>query len=217
MAGAWRYPGDMDELTFVESYLHSTLRKPQVVADAALRTLVLAGQSDRVMLTALVAEQLAEAARRLVAVVEALSDRTYPIARTLMQPLPGAQAWSEFVQLASSAPPGAMLSRLNISSTAMESAERLRGQPDLAGLTPLVAAAAGGNAMVLVRGAGGRQAPGEFMVAASSAGGETITTVYGGLEGDAATLADLTADLSSIARGFLGAYLEARRGAGRRD
>jgi hypothetical protein len=37
----------------------------------------------------------------------------------------------------------------------------------------------------------------------------------GALEQDAAALADLTADLSAIARGFLGAYLDARRIAGR--
>ncbi len=209
------YPGALSELDFVECYSQSTLRKPQVAADSALRTLVLASQGDRVLLVGLVAEQLAEAARRLVAVHDALADRTRNIARSLSAPLPGIEAWISFIQGAASCPAEEMLRRLNLNETALDAAVRLRAQPDLSSITPLVAASASLNAMILVPGLDGRRAPNELLLATGGTG--TTAVALGVREEDAAMLADITADLSSIARGFLGAYLSARRGAGRRD
>ena len=209
------YPGGLDELEFVECYIQATLRKPQVAADAALRTLVLASQSDRVLLVGLIAEQLTEAARRLVAVHGALSDRTWSVARSLTRPLPGLDAWVSFIQEAAITAPAEMLRRLSLDESAIDAAERLRSQPDLSLVTPLVAASIGGNPIILVPGLGGRRAPDELLVATGDS--STATIALGVREADAAMFADLTADMSSIARGFLGASLSARRGAGRRD
>jgi len=211
------YPAGLGELQFVESYLKSILRKPQVAADAALRTLVLAAAADRVMLTALIAEQLAESGRRLLAVHGALADRTYAVARSLLGPLPGVAAWAEFEQLAGTLDPEQMTRRLGLGDSALESARRLRAQSDLSLVTPLIQAAEAGGFMSLVPVSESRRAPVEFWVASTSREGEAVSFPFGALEADAASLADLTADLSSIACGFLGAYLEARRGAGRKD
>jgi hypothetical protein len=208
------YPGDLTELAFVESYLNGALRKPQVVSDSVLRTLVVAGTGDRLMLTGLLAEQVAEACRRLVAVWDALADRRYPIARTLLAPLPGLAAWERFIQQAATFAPEQVLRELSLGEDALPSAELLRGQPDLDALSPLVAASETGSAMILIRGASGTVA-GAWVAGVDAAG----TPVAASLEGDereAATLADMTADLVSVARGFLGDYLFSRSTAGRR-
>jgi hypothetical protein len=209
------YPGGLPELEFVDAYHQSTLRKPQVAADAALRALVTAGHNQRALLTGLIGEQLAEACRRLVAVYSALADRRHPVARSLMAPLPGPVEWAEFAQAAATMSPGQMLSRLALPESALPAAERLRSQPDLASLSRFVAAAAAGNAMFLAPGIDSRRGAVELLLAGGGLESEMVTAALGALEQDAAALADLTADLSSIARGFLGAYLDARRIAGR--
>jgi hypothetical protein len=68
------YPGGIDEVRFVDAYRETTLRKPQAVADIALRGSTTAGAADRLLLTGLIAEQLAESCRRLTAVYMALDD-----------------------------------------------------------------------------------------------------------------------------------------------
>jgi hypothetical protein len=210
------YPGGLSELDFVSTYANSTLRKPQVVADSALRTLVLASQADRIVLTGLIAEQLAEACRRLTAVYRALSNRQNSAAKWLLGPLPGVEPWKEMIQDAATLTPEQLVRHLGIDDSAQESAERLRGQPDLSRLTELVSAAATGGGMLLIPWLESHRGPLEILYA-----GCTIDDVDGDFatvgvdESDAAMLADLTADMSSIARGFLQAYLGARRGAGR--
>ena len=210
------YPAGLSELDFVETYLHSALRKPQIAADAALRTLVLASATDRVMLTALISEQLAEACRRLVAVHDALSDRTYPIARSLLAPLPGAASWQRFIHWAAVTPPDQMVRDLNVGEGGLESARKLRGQPDLGMFTPLVEASESATLAFLIPSPEVKRTPVSFWVSGKDGEGTPISVLFGAEEGDSAALADMTADLIEISRGFLGAYLDARRGAGRR-
>jgi hypothetical protein len=209
------YPGNMTELDFVESYARSALKKPQMAADAALRTLVFSEAGDRAILVGLIAQELAEAARRLVAVYEALSDRTHSVARSLLRPLPGAGDWKTFVQRAATISPEQMLRELSIGNDALESAQLLRAQPELAELTGLIAAAETGNSMLLIPDLARRHVAEECWMAGIDVNGEPIASSFGSSESDATTLADITADLSSIARGFLMSYLTARRGAGR--
>jgi hypothetical protein len=209
------YPGGLSELDFVGAYHQSALRKPQVVADAALRALVLAGSADRLILCGLIAEQLAESCRRLAAVHGALWDRRYAIARSLLAPLPGLAEWQRFARLAATLTPEQMLRDLSLDESAMESARRLRAQPDLANLGDLVAAAESGSAMLLIPGLESSRPPSESWFSGIDRGGEAVAAAIGVDESDAAALADLTAELSSIARGFLGAYLHSRRTAGR--
>lgn len=211
------FPGGLSELEFVEAYARSALRKPQMAADAALRTLVFAEAGDRAVLAGLIGQELGEACRRLVAVHFALANRTYSIARSLLRPLPGVAEWQAFVHQAGTFTPEQMLRELSLGEDALHHAENLRGQPDLALLTGLVAAAATGNSMLLIPGLGQRNVPGECLFAGVNSDGEVFSSSFGVSEGDAANLADLTADLSGIARGFLLSYLGARRGAGRRD
>ncbi|MFN0145694.1 MAG: hypothetical protein ACKVT1_04230 [Dehalococcoidia bacterium] len=208
------YPGGLAELDFVDAYWRSALKKPQMAADAALRQLVFAEAGDRAILTGLIGQELADACRRLVAVHRALSDRRYSIARSLLMPLPGVAEWKAFVEQAAAFTPVQMLRELNLDMAAIGYAETLRSQPDLAGLTGLVASAETGNAMLLVPGLGRRNIATECWLAGLDANGEPTAASFGFEESDAANLADLTADLSSIARGFLGSYLETRRTAG---
>lgn len=212
-----RFPGGLSELDFVDAYCRSALRKPQMAADAALRALVFSDAGDRAILTGLIAQELAEAGRRLVAVYNALWDRRYSIARTLMRDLPGVELWKEFVHRAATLSPEQTCFELSLGDDAVEHARLLRSQSDLADLTTLVAAAEAGNSMLLVPDIGRRNIPEACWIAGAGFEGETVAASFGATEQQAAILTDLTADLSSIARGFLETYLGNRRSAGRRD
>jgi len=208
------YPGGMSELDFVESYARTALRKPEMAADAALRALVFSESGDRAILTGLIAQELAEAARRLVAVHAALSDRTHPVAKSLLNPLPGAAGWKVFIQRAATLSPEQMLRELFLSGDAIDWANMLRSQPELGGLTGLVAAAETGNPMLLIPDLARRHVAEECWLAGIDVDGTPIASSFGTEEGDATTLADITADLCGIARGFLLSYLNSRRTAG---
>lgn len=209
------FPGGLSELDFVDAYQRTVLRKPQVIADAILKNALHADAFDRALLVGAVAVELAESCRRLAAVHLALSDRRYSIARTLMNPLPGANEWREFAQQAGTFTPEQMLFELNLPESALESAKLLRAQPDLGGLGDLVESAESGSAMVIVP-SSERSMPIEAWLAGRSTEGFGIASSLPVSESDTAALADITADMVSIARGFLGAYLSARRSAGRR-
>lgn len=210
MADAPPFPAGMRDYEFLDAYHATALRKPQVVADSLLRAIVMAGAADRVPLVAVLAEQLGEAARRLTHVHLALSDRTYSVARTLSGPLPGADEWLKLAQLAGTLTPEQMLWHTSVADSALESAQRLRSQQGLADLAGLVRVCeAGPPALLLPPGEQGR-APRRFLLTSA---GEAVSIGTG--EDDAGNLADLTADLVAIARGFLGTYLHGRATAGR--
>lgn len=206
----------MGELEFVEAYARSAVREPQMAADAALGRLVFAEAGDRAILAGLIGQELAEACRRLVAVWNALSDRRYPVARSLLRPLPGVSEWRLFIQHAATFVPEQTIRELALDGDALEWARALRAQPDLGELTGLVAAAKTGNPMLLIPGLDRRQIPDQCWLAGVDAEGESVASSFGTGESDATTLADITADLCGIARGFLMSYVEARRTAGRR-
>lgn len=212
------YPGGLSELEFLRSYLDTTLRKPQAVADAIMRTSVLASQVERVLLTASIAEQLGEAARRMAHVFEALDDRTHAVARTLAGPLPGLDTWLRLARLAASLPPASLTARLSLDESATDYAERLRSLPELEAVGAAVSAHASRNPLLVVPGSGGHRPPSRFVYAAVGADAPARPDLELGIaEADAATLADLTAELCAVARGFLGTYLEARTGVSRHD
>ena len=77
------------------------------------------------------------------------------------------------------------------------------------------AAAEPGSPMLLIPDLGKRQVAEECWLAGVDSEGDPITSSFGASEGDATTLADITADISTIARDFLMSYVAARRGAGR--
>ena len=209
------FPGGLSELEFVESYWRSALKKPQMAADSALRALVFSDSAGRALLTGLIASELVEACRRLVAVHTALSDRRFSIAQTLLRPLPGAAEWAAFVHQAGTFTPEQMLRELSLGEDALEHAEHLRSQPALADFTAMISAAETGNAMLLTP--NGRNVADECWLGGVDSNGESVASSFGTSESEATTLADVTADLSAIARGFLGTYLGHRLNAGRRD
>lgn len=208
----WAYPGGLGELEFLDGYLNVTLRKPQVAADAALRALVLAPSVDRRLIAGLIAEQLAESCRRLVAVWEALRDRGNTVARQLLQPLPGLDSWRTFSHEAATLSPAQMLRHLAVGEDALASAERLREQPDLTSFDEHVAVAAAPNAMVIAA-RPGRAGQGVWWSGAQ-AEADPVSAAVESDERAAAVMADRTADFASIARGFLGSYVGVRRGRG---
>lgn len=205
------YPAGLRELDFVEAYWASVLKKPSAVADSALRGLVLAGQAERAMLAGLIAEQLAEACRRLAAVWVALADRRYPVARILAAPLPGVDAWRGLAQDAGSLSPEQILRHLSLDDSALDAATRLRGLDVLADLEPYVAAAEAGSPMFLVPSNGSR-VPEVGCLAGHGEASQAVEVYLD--ERSAAGLADLASEVTTVSRSFLGAYLAARRGAG---
>ena len=209
------FPGGLSELEFVESYCRTALKKPQMAADSALRALVFSDSAGRALLTGLIASELVEACRRLVAVHTALSDRRFSIAQTLLRPLPGAAKCAAFVHQAGTFTPEQMLRELSLGEDALEHAEHLRSQPALAEFTAMVSAAETGNAMLLTP--NGRNVADECWLGGVDSNGESVASSFGTSESEATTLADVTADLSAIAHGFLGTYLGHRLNAGRRD
>jgi hypothetical protein len=211
------YPGGLSELDFVEAYYSSALRKPSVVADSVLRALVLSGQHERFALSGLIAEQLAEACRRLAAVYGALADRTHSVAYWLMQPLPSSTEWIALAQDAGTLTPEQVLRHLSLGDEALDAAVRLRSLDNLGVLEPYVAAAEVGGLMFLVPASSPTLASRFGWLAGADASGQAVAIEVLFDEQEAASLADLTSDLCSIARAFLGAYLDARRGAGRRE
>ncbi|HMO94707.1 MAG TPA: hypothetical protein PKD27_01225 [Tepidiformaceae bacterium] len=211
------YPGQLNELDFVEAYARSALKKPEMAADAALRTLVFAEAGGRAILVGLIAQELAEASRRLVAVYNALGDRQHPVGKSLMRPLPGAADWRAFIQQSATQSAEQMVRSLFLGDDALEAARILRSQPDLSELSGLVAAAETGNPMLLIPGLSRRYIPDEVWLAGIDRAGEPIASSFGAEEGDAVTLADLTGDICAIARGFLLSYVNARRNAGKQE
>jgi hypothetical protein len=211
------FPGGLSELDFVEAYCYAAVRKPSAAADSALRALVFADTADRPLLVGLIAQELTEAALRLVAVHDALSDRRYSIARSLMKPLPGVDEWRAFVHYAGTFSPEQMLRELSLGEEALPYAESLRGQPNLADYTALISAAAARNGMLLVPRGQRHPMPTECWFAGVGQDGEQMAASFEASEQAAAALADVTGDLSDIAYGFLRTYLHTRRNAGRRD
>lgn len=211
------FPGGLGELDFIEAYCESALRKPAMAADSALRALMYADSADRPLLVGLIAHELAEAGLRLVAVGDALSDRRYNIARSLMKPLPGVDEWRSFIHYAAIFSPDQMLREMSLSDEALPHAEALRSQPHLADYTGLIAVFCARNGMLLVPDQGKRPVPTECWVAGTGEDGQPLAASFNVSEQHAANLADVAGELSYIARGFLLAYLRSRRTAGRRD
>ncbi|MCA9822087.1 MAG: hypothetical protein KC470_05745 [Dehalococcoidia bacterium] len=202
------YPLRMSEIAFVDMYRKATLRKPQVGADAALRTMVTAAADDRLALLGVIGDYVVESALRLVAVYGALADRTHPVGRQLLEPLPGREAWDAFAQIAMTAEPSATIRDLSLGEDGLDPAERLRAMGDFGWVGPLITVTISGGLL-----AEGVQERG--MVRARFALPGVATPVLDVREEDAATLADTMAEFSGIARGFLDAYVGARLHAGR--
>ncbi len=207
MRAVGEYPGGLSELEFLRAYHRTTLRVPQVASDSLLRSLVTAAEADRPVLVAALGAMAGRAARQLAAVARALEDRSRPVAERLMGPMLGTDAWVELIQRAATRAPEVIAGDLGLGSAGLAHAERFRALGDLSWLTPLVALSERDGFLL--------GTVNEWRHA-----WEAVWAVVDGVaalalrEEDAANVADTTAELVAIARGFLGAYLEGRGGGG---
>ena len=204
------YVAGLGEIAFLEEYERSVLSKPQMVADTALRSLAFCPPYERPALVGMLAGQLVEAALRLTAVFEALDDRRVPIAERLRGPLPGADAWVALTQLAATAEPEGVVRRLALDEGAVENATQLRSLPVPEWLPALIEATTAADSLAL-------PAPiDQLAITGTNTEGERLEVRLAAGENATVAIADLIADLCSVARGFLGAYLRARRSLGQR-
>jgi|DewCreStandDraft_2_1066082.scaffolds.fasta_scaffold00017_311 hypothetical protein len=203
------YPGGLSELDFLRAYHRTTLRVPQVASDSLLRSLVTAAEPDRPVLVAALGAMAGRAARQLTAVAAALEDRSRPVAERLLGPLPGAPAWVDLIHRVATRPPTVLAGDFGLGQAGVAHAERLRALGDLAWVTPLVELSERDG----------------FLLGTMNEWRHTWEAVWAVVDGvaalalreeDAANVADTTAELVAVARGFLGAYLDGRTG-GRRE
>ncbi|MSQ30549.1 MAG: hypothetical protein EXR64_00755 [Dehalococcoidia bacterium] len=214
------FPGGMSESAFLRAYASTALRKPQIVADNVLTGIFLADAAYRPALTALLVQEAIEAARRLNHVWLALVDRTHPVARSLARPLPGAAAWTRFaadVALAEERP-AALLEAMHLDGSALQSAEELAEFPGLASFaTPMRAFEAGPPTVTTLPGPAGGDGGGAASLLLSNldADGAPVEARLPLEDDHIIALGDAAGDFATWARDFLGAYIEAREGAGR--
>ncbi len=202
------YVAGLGEFAFLEEYERSVLSKPQMVADTALRSLAFCPPHERPALVGMLAAQLVEATLRLTAVFEALDDRRMSIAERLRGPLPGAHEWVALAQLAATAEPEGVVRRLALDEAAVESATQLRGLPVPEWLPALIEASTAADSLAM-------PAPiDQLAITGTNTEGERLQVRLASGENATVAMADLVADLCSVARGFLGAYLRARRSLG---
>jgi hypothetical protein len=194
------FPFGLTEESFLHLWHSSLLTRPQIIADLILKSFPFAIPQDRPALVSLLVAQLIEASLRLVAVENALTDRTKSVAHNLTEPLPDLPAWNVFTETVRILQPIQLLHRLNIGEEALVSAELLCSQSDLSFLSELISVA-GSKEVVFVP-------QKENINVIFSLGNNAISVSTDELE--VVALADLTADLCSIAKGFLIAYVETR-------
>ena len=119
------------DLTFLRAYDTSTLRRIEVVSDALLERIFRADDSHRGVLAAQLIAELSEAAQRLVAVCNALRERSTPVARALVAPLPGSDEWRTFAEAVFEAHPPTLVRAMGLDETALDSADELASVTDL--------------------------------------------------------------------------------------
>lgn len=207
-------PGGMSEAEFLDAYVATALRKPQVVADNVLTGLFLAEVGNRPALTALLLQEAVEAARRLNAVWLALTDRTRPVAESLAGPLPGSAAWTAFAATvsAAAADPAALLDAMAIDASALDSAEELAAFDGLARFAvPLRLFESGVPAVTVTPGP-----PPSLLLSTVDAAGDPAEARLSLADDQVVALGDAAGDFVTWALDFLGAFIDAREAAGRR-
>jgi hypothetical protein len=194
------FPVGLDEKLFLELWCNSLLPKPQVIADLILKSFPFAMPSDRPALVSVLVVQVVEASLRLVAVNSALADRSKSVALNLLKPLPSQSDWEEFVQSVENLDPVQILAHLNVGEEALPSAELLCSQSGFSFISQMISVVGSGEVVFIP------QRDNANVVFSLDGNAISVSTD----ELDVVSLADLTADLSSVAKGFLSAYMQAR-------
>lgn len=195
-----------DDIAFLRSYDDATLRRIEVVSDALLERLFRAEAGQRALLAAKLLGELSEAAQRLAAVCNALRDRTLPVARTLLAPLPTADDWTAFSEAVFEANPANLVRAMALDERAIESAEELTQLPDLARHAAVIRVHEGGPPTTLLETG---DSPALRLVGRDRAGEPTELRLALS-EARVTAFADATGQLITIARDFLLTHIELR-------
>ena len=194
------------ELEFLRAYDDATLRRIEVVSDAILERIFRADDSHRAVLTAQLLAELAEAAQRLLAVCSALRDRSVPVGRALLAPLPSAGAWRTFAEAVFEAHPGDLARAMGLDETAVESAAELASVSDLGRHAEVIRVHESGPPVAIVE-------PGEppvLVLVGHDRSGERAELRIPLSEHRVVGLADATGHLVALARDFLLTHIELR-------
>jgi len=195
-----------DDLAFLRGYDDATLRRIEVVSDALLERIFRAEAGQRALLAARLLGELSEAAQRLAAVCNALRNRTQPVARALLAPLPTADQWTAFSESVFEVHPDELVRAMALDARAIESAAELARLPDLARHAAVIRVHEGGPPTTLLE-AG--DSPTLRLVGRDRAGepAELRITLS---EARVTAFADATGQLVTIARDFLLTHVELR-------
>ena len=192
--GANPFPGGLSETDFLRSYQRSTLRAPQVAADAALRVMVTAHEPDRPLLVVAIARAASDAARNLLAVYEALRGGR-PLAAALQEANPDIGGWRAFAESARRAP-RSLLRELALPDEALADVEALGTLEGIELVEELLRWSQNGFAIVPTT--PWRPSTEEVLLCPRD-GGDPLSV----REEDATLLANLTSGLVAAARTFL--------------
>lgn len=195
-----------DELSFLRAYDDATLRRIEVVSDASLERIFRADDSHRAVLAAQLLAELAEAAQRLLAVCTALRERTVPVGRALLAPLPGADAWREFAAAVFEAHPDDLVRAMGLDESAIDSAAELASVSDLARHAEVIQVHEGGPPIAIVE---AREPPVLRLVGHDHSGARCEFTIVLS-EARVIGLGDATGHLVALARDFLFTHIELR-------
>jgi hypothetical protein len=198
---------DRSELETLRDYLDATLRKPQVVADNVLNGIFLADAAHRALLSALMVQEAAEAARRFNHVWLALADRSQPPVRRLAGPLPGAEDWKRLAAtLALVEDPRQVLELLHLDDSVLDSIEELLDYGPLDIFTSLVQVTETGPPRTAVE----ATYPPTLQLANLDRHGDPVEVRIELADDRVIALGDATGDFVTWSRDFLEAYLDAR-------
>lgn len=195
-----------DELTFLRAYDDATLRGIEVVSDAILERIFRTEDRHRTLLAAQILAELSEAAQRLVAVCTALRDRSMPVGRALLAPLPGAEEFQSFAEAVFEAPPTELVRAMGLDEAALESAAELTSITDLARHAQVIRVHEGGQPVAVLEPG---DPPSLHLVGLDRQGQRTELRIALS-EPRVIGLADATGHLVALARDFLMTHVELR-------
>lgn len=207
------YPTDSyptgDELTFLRAYDDATLRRIEVVSDAILERIFRTEDRHRALLAAQLLAELAEAARRLLAVCTALRDRSVPVGRALLAPLPTSEDWRTFAEAVFEAHPGDLVRAMALDEAAIDSAAELASISDLTRHAEVIRVHEGGPPVAVLE-AGAAGEPTVLRLVGHDRAGQRCEFAMPLSEARVIGLGDATGHLVAMARDFLLTHVELR-------
>lgn len=204
--------GAVNEREALRHHMDDTLRVPQVAADTILGAIFLSDAGNRALMAAAIAGRLAEAARRFTAVYGALSDRRVPVVQRLAEPLPGAAEWEALAAGLRGMSADAILAALRLDDSAIVSAEALAATAGGLGRYTALIRAHEVEPPRIRREPGEDGGPAWLRFIGRGRDGAPVEERLPLTEEAVVALADAVGELVTLARDFLGAYVDSRPG-----